>query len=79
MWVTIRRDGLDVTVPVIAPKALRTPRSAVLAGIGFSLLLTVAVVITLVEIPKTPDEAGSWLSGSSRRDLVLVGVSTVSL
>ncbi len=71
------RGGVDVTVPVIARRALRTPRSATVAGIAFSVLLTVAVLVVLLEIPTTPGEAGSWLSDSTRRSLVLVALSLV--
>ena len=66
-----------MTGPEISRRALRTPRSAAVAGIAFSVLLTLALVIVRLEVPRSPGEAGQWLSDSSRRKLVLFALSLV--
>jgi hypothetical protein len=43
---------------------LRTPRAAALAGIVFSLLLIVSLVLVWVSVPAEPQEAGTWLPQS---------------
>jgi hypothetical protein len=52
-------------------RAIRTPRAAALAGIAFSLLFSVALVLVRLAIPADPSDAERWLSDSSRRDTVL--------
>jgi hypothetical protein len=72
-----------VQVPVVAtePRAvgrgIRTPRSAALAGIAFSILFTVALVLVHTAVPADPADAGQWLSDSSRRDAVLFAFGLV--
>jgi hypothetical protein len=56
---------------------IRTPRSAALAGIAFSVLLTVVLVLIQTAIPVDPSDASRWLSDSSRRDVVLVALGLV--
>ena len=56
-------------------RALRTPRSAALAGIAFSVIFTVAVVLVRSAVPADPGDAGRWLSDSSRRGAVLFALS----
>jgi hypothetical protein len=63
--------------PEIAARALRTPRSAALAGIAFSLLLTVALVFMRVAIPEMPSQAGQWLSDPAHRNAVLAVLGLV--
>jgi hypothetical protein len=55
----------------------RTPRSAAVAGIAFSVLFIFALVLVRVAIPKDPNDAGQWLTDKSRRDLVLLGLGLV--
>jgi hypothetical protein len=55
----------------------RTPRSAAVAGIAFSVLFVLALVLVRVAIPKDPNDAGVWLTDKSRRDLVLLGLGLV--
>ncbi|MFO7571719.1 MAG: hypothetical protein R6W48_03865 [Gaiellaceae bacterium] len=52
-------------------RAIRTPRAAALAGIAFSVLFSVALVLVRTTVPADPGDAGRWLSDSSRRDTVL--------
>ena len=61
----------------VVGRVLRTPRSAALAGIAFSVLITVALVLMRIAIPADPDEAGDWLSDGSRRDAVLLALGFV--
>jgi hypothetical protein len=58
-------------------RAIRTPRSAALAGIAFSVLFTAALVLVRTAIPGDPSDAGRWLSDSSRRDAVLLALGLV--
>jgi hypothetical protein len=43
---------------------LRTPRAAALAGIVFSILLIISLVLVWVSVPADPREAGTWLPES---------------
>ena len=58
-------------------RALRTPRSAAVAGIAFSVLFTVALVLVRTVVPSDPSDAGEWLSDGSRRDAVLFALGLV--
>lgn len=58
-------------------RAIRTPRSAALAGIAFSVLFTVALVLVRTAVPADPSDAGEWLSDSSRRGTVLFALGLV--
>ena len=60
-----------------AARALRTPRSAAVAGIAFSVLFTIALVSVRTAVPADPSDAGRWLSDSSRRDAVLFALGLV--
>jgi hypothetical protein len=55
-------------------QALKTPRAAAIAGIVFSLLLALCLVIFRVAFPSTPQEAESWLSDEARRNAVLLAL-----
>jgi hypothetical protein len=46
---------------------LTTPRAAAVAGILFSVLLIVALVLVRVSIPANPQDSGDWLTHSARR------------
>jgi hypothetical protein len=58
-------------------RAIRTPRAAALAGIAFSLLFAVALVLVRTAVPADPDDAEQWLSDGSRHDAVLLGLGLV--
>jgi hypothetical protein len=45
---------------------LTTPRSAALAGILFSVLLIICLVLIRLSVPADPRDAGAWLAGGSR-------------
>jgi hypothetical protein len=63
--------------PGITRGALRTPRSAAVAGIAFAVLFTAALVLIRLAVPAEPGEAGRWLSDGSRRDAVRVALGLV--
>jgi hypothetical protein len=45
---------------------LKAPRAGAIAGIVFSILLIISLVLTRVSVPATPGDAGTWLSGSEK-------------
>jgi hypothetical protein len=64
-------DGLKAGSP------LRTPRAAAVAGIVFSVLLIVSLVLLKVSVPADPAKAGTWLSDSGRRAAISISLSLV--
>jgi len=50
----------------LSRQRLKTPRAAAIAGIIFSILLIIIVVLMRMSIPLNPHDAGTWLSSSSR-------------
>ncbi len=42
---------------------LKTPRAAAIAGIVFSILFIISLVLIRISVPSNPQEAGTWLSG----------------
>jgi hypothetical protein len=48
-------------LPHLTDRRLRTPRAAAIAGILFSLLFTVSVVLIRISIPEDPADGGRWL------------------
>jgi hypothetical protein len=58
-------------------RAIRTPRAAALAGIAFSLLFALALILVRTAVPADPDDAELWLSDGSRHDAVLLGLGLV--
>jgi len=61
----------------VVARAIRMPRSAAIAGIVFSVLVTAALVLVRVAVPADPSDAGRWLSDSSWRDSVLLALGLV--
>ena len=45
---------------------LTTPRAAAIAGILFSVLLIISLVLIRLSIPADPHDAGAWLAGDMR-------------
>ena len=56
-------------VPIVRP-SLTTPRSAAVAGIVFSLLLSLALVMIRLAVPGEPGQDGGWLADPSKRATV---------
>jgi hypothetical protein len=61
----------------ITGAGLRTPRAAAAAGIVFSLLLGLALVLIIISVPSDPATAGAWLTDSSRRAAVALALNLV--
>jgi hypothetical protein len=57
--------------------AIETPKAAAIAGILFSVIFSVALVLLRTTVPASPDDAGEWLTDSSRRDAVLTALGFV--
>ena len=62
--------------PIIRP-LLTTPRSAAVAGIVFSLLLTIALVMIRLSVPTEPGQAASWFTDPSKRASLGVALNVV--
>jgi hypothetical protein len=58
-------------------RAIRTPRAAALAGIAFSVLFIVVLVLIRMAVPADPNDAGELLADSSRREAVLLALGLV--
>ena len=56
---------------------LRTPRAAAVAGIVFSVLLILALILIIVATPRDPSRAGTWLSDSDRRGAIALALNLV--
>src|SRR5689334_16304034 len=68
-------DTVDAPAgPLIRP-TITTPRAAAVAGIAFSVLLTLALVLVRVAVPENPDDAGTWLADSRKRDAVVLALN----
>jgi hypothetical protein len=60
--------------PLQAGSPLRTPRAAAVAGIVFSVLLIVALVLLRISVPVNPGVPGSWLTDPARRTAVNIAL-----
>jgi len=63
--------------PLRAGSPLRTPRAAAVAGIIFSVLLILALVLLRVSVPAHPAVPGEWLTNSRRRATVTVALNLI--
>jgi hypothetical protein len=63
--------------PLRAGSPLRTPRAAAVAGIIFSVLLIVTLVLLRVSVPAHPADPGSWLTDSRSRATVAIALNLV--
>jgi hypothetical protein len=45
---------------------LRTPRAAAVAGILFSVLLTISTVLVRLAVPEDPHRTADWLADSGK-------------
>lgn len=61
----------------IIREQLRTPRAAAIAGVIFSLLLALSLVLVRISVPGDPADAHRWLADSQRRHAVLLAVNLV--
>ena len=67
---------MDHQVPITGT-ALRTPRAAAVAGILFSLLLGLALILITVSAPSDTAKPGAWLSDPARRGAVAIALNLV--
>jgi len=52
---------------LVKPRArLTTPRAAAVAGILFSVLILISLVLIRISVPQDPMDSGSWLSENSK-------------
>src|SRR3954454_20922526 len=63
-----------MTATALTGKAIRTPRAAAVAGIIFSVLLTVTFLLVRSALHGEPDDAGDWLRDGGRRDSFLLAL-----
>ena len=61
----------------ITGTGLRTPRAAAVAGILFSVLLGLVLVLLIVSAPSDPTRAGAWLSDPARRATIALALNLV--
>jgi len=66
-----------MSAAITAHTAIRSPRAAAVAGIVFSVLLTVALALVRSATPSDPNAAGDWLADGGRRKAVVVAVDLV--
>src|SRR5215831_18497621 len=57
--------------------SLRTPRAAAAAGIGFSLLLGLTLVLLLISAPSDTATEGAWLTDTSHRATIALALNLV--
>jgi hypothetical protein len=50
----------------LARTRLTTPRAAAVAGILFSVLLIICLVLVRISVPADPQDAGAWLTSSAK-------------
>jgi hypothetical protein len=58
--------ALSAGAPIVGTR-LRTPRAAAVAGIIFSILLTLSLLLLRLSIPTDPLVVGDWLKTGSKR------------
>jgi hypothetical protein len=56
---------MDQQRPLVR-EALTTPRAAAVAGILFSVLLIISLVLIRLTVPANPQDAGTWLAGEGQ-------------
>jgi hypothetical protein len=53
---------------------LKAPRAGAIAGIVFSILLIISLVLLRVSVPAIPGDSGTWLSGSEKSIRLALGL-----
>jgi hypothetical protein len=66
-----------IAEPAVLGRAIRTPKAAAVAGILFSVIFSVALILLRTTVPADPADAGEWLTDGSRRDVVLTALGLV--
>jgi hypothetical protein len=63
--------------PLETESSLRTPRAAGVAGLVFSVLLILCIVLLRISVPEDPSRPGVWLTNSGRRSSVALALGLV--
>ena len=58
-------------------RELRTPRAAAVAGILFSVLLTMSMAFMKLSIPDNPADAGRWMAEGGHSDLLVLSLNLI--
>ena len=66
-----------VNVQPLIRAGLRTPRAAAIAGILFSVLLGLTLILIIISQPSDPTAAGAWLSDPARRATIAIALNLV--
>jgi len=66
-----------VNVQPLIRAGLRTPRAAAIAGILFSVLLGLTLMLIIISQPSDPTAAGAWLSDPARRATIAIALNLV--
>ncbi len=66
-----------VNVQPLIRTGLRTPRAAAIAGILFSVLLGLVLILIIISQPSDPAAAGAWLSDPARRATIAIALNLV--
>ncbi len=67
--------SVNAMTGTLTRQRIRTPRAAAVAGIVFSVLLVAVLVLVRLAVPKDPNDAGAWLTDSSKRDAVILALN----
>jgi len=59
----------------VTSQRIRTPRAAAVAGIAFSVLLTLGFALIRFAVHDEPDEPGSWVADDTKRTAVIVALN----
>ena len=65
------------SAPTVPRQALAPPRAAAIAGLVFSALLIVSLVIIRLAVPADPTEPGAWLTDPALRNPVRLALQLV--
>jgi hypothetical protein len=70
-------DGPAGREASVIRQEMRTPRAAAVAGVVFSALLIVALVLLQLAVRDTPSDGGVWLTNQTHRESVLVALALI--
>jgi hypothetical protein len=70
-------EGVLDQGPLRSGSPLRTPRAAAAAGIIFSVLITLALVLLRISVPPRYSAGGAWLTDPGKRAAVAVALNLI--
>jgi hypothetical protein len=71
------QQTIDTTGQPQIVRPLKTPRAAAVAGIVFSVLVIVSMVLLRLATPADPGRLGNWLTDSTRRTAITVALNLI--